>query len=143
MENVDPPLSLQTPMLLVKPTIGLSTPQIFKALDLEKRSTADPKSILSEIASRATLSRELVVNDLEQPAFDTLPELRLLKERLEAEGDFDVVFMTGSGSTLVCVGSDTVPEFLSESQYSDLFVTPARLLTRDESSWYDKAAVYQ
>lgn len=29
-----------------------------------------------------------VVNDLEQPAFDTLPELAELKKRLQDEGDF-------------------------------------------------------
>ena len=42
VEGVEPPLPLTAKMCLVKPSIGLSTPTIFKALDLNKRSTADP-----------------------------------------------------------------------------------------------------
>ncbi len=90
--------------------------------------------------------------------------------------------MTGSGSTIVCIGSgalccqaagrgslyqlrhtciplgrlqrsplrqpttnlpaldpshaDDVPAFLQEPQYTDLFVTPARLITRQVGEWY-------
>ena len=45
MEDVDPPLPLDTPLLLVKPPVGLATPEIFKALDLSRRSTADPLQV--------------------------------------------------------------------------------------------------
>ena len=41
------PLPLSTPLLLVKPPVGLSTPAVFKALDLGARSTADPQQLLS------------------------------------------------------------------------------------------------
>lgn len=70
MENVTPPLPLDTPLLLVKPPIGLSTPEIFKALDLSRRSTADPKDVLQNMSSNRLLSQDLCINDLEQPAFD-------------------------------------------------------------------------
>ena len=46
-----PPLPLDTPLLLVKPPVGLSTPEIFKALDLDRRSTADPLDLLARLAS--------------------------------------------------------------------------------------------
>jgi len=67
-----------------------------------------------------------------------LPELRQLKERLMVESDarFSAVFMTGSGSTIVCVGSCEAPGFLQEEQYSDLFVRPARLIARAGDEWY-------
>ncbi len=69
-----PPLPLSTPLLLVKPPVGLSTPRIFKSLDLEARSTADPRQLLASMAAAgqagAGLPQELCVNDLEQPAFD-------------------------------------------------------------------------
>ena len=45
MEDVPPPLPLDLPLLLVKPPVGLSTPEIFKALDLSKRSAADPREV--------------------------------------------------------------------------------------------------
>ncbi len=69
MEDVAPPLPLDTKMLLVKPLVGLATPRIFKALDLGRRSSADPRQLLTDMG-RGAVKQELVVNDLEQPAFD-------------------------------------------------------------------------
>lgn len=137
VENIHPPIPLDTPLLLVKPPVGLSTPQIFKALDLDRRSTVDPKDILENLCTGDWKSPANYINDLEQPAFDCLPELKALKDRLVAEGDFESVFMTGSGSTIVGIGSDRVPPFLvEEPAYKDVFVSPARLLTRDGTMWY-------
>ena len=51
VEDVELPIPLDTPMLLVKPDIGLSTPAIFKALDLDGRSTEDPLDLLERIKS--------------------------------------------------------------------------------------------
>lgn len=123
VEPVGPPLPLplDTPLLLVKPPVGLSTPAIFKALDLGRRSAADPLDLLSALSSGGVAAlREASVNDLEQPAFDCLPELAAMKRRLQATGEgdgrgrpFDAVFMTGSGSTVVCVGSDSPPAWLA------------------------------
>lgn len=44
----------------------------------------------------------------------SLPELAALKARLQSEG-FGAVFMTGSGSTIVAVGSDIPPPFCKEA----------------------------
>lgn len=41
VEDVEPPLPLTTPILLVKPDVGLSTPQIFQALDLDGGDRGD------------------------------------------------------------------------------------------------------
>lgn len=138
VENVQPPIPLDTPLLLVKPPVGLSTPMIFKSLDLNRRSTADPLDLLSKMTQQGKITQDLCVNDLEQPAFDNLPELADLKQRLAAGGGdkFSAVFMTGSGSTIVCVGDDTAPQFLSDEQYKELFVSPARLITRQTGQWY-------
>lgn len=46
VEDVDPPLRLDTPLLLVKPPVGLSTPAVFRALDLNRRSQAEPLQVL-------------------------------------------------------------------------------------------------
>jgi len=143
VENVPPPLSLATPMLLVKPSYGCSTPAIFKALDLDSRSTADPQDLLDRITKGA--SEEVCVNDLEAPAFSVVPELARLKKRLQAalRNKCDAVFMSGSGSTIVCMGSDEVPGFLyDEDGYEDVFISPARLLTRQPGEWYQPAEGY-
>jgi 4-diphosphocytidyl-2-C-methyl-D-erythritol kinase len=141
VEDVAPPLPLDTRLLLVKPPIGLSTPAIFKALDLGRRSAAEPRGLLEGLAAAGRLSDALCVNDLEQPAFDTLPDLAALKAKLAAAAGaggrpFDAVFMTGSGSTIVCAGSDAAPGFLSGPEYKEVFVSPARLIVRRPGEWY-------
>ncbi len=52
----------------------------------------------------------------------SLPELAALKARLQGEGrsqspGLGAVFMTGSGSTIVGVGSDVPPAFLADPSY--------------------------
>ncbi|KXZ51075.1 hypothetical protein GPECTOR_14g6 [Gonium pectorale] len=144
VEDVAPPVPLDTPMLLVKPPVGLSTPRIFKSLDLGRRSTADPRNLLSAIAAKKGVDQAAAVNDLEQPAFDNLPELAALKQRLIESGHFRSVFMTGSGSTIVGFGSDQAPQFLAqEEQYKDLFITPARLITRKPGGWYEHSGLWK
>ena len=70
VENVEPPLPLDTPLLLVKPPICCSTPAIFKALDLDQRSNMDPLDLLRQLNEDPSQISSLCVNDLEQPAFD-------------------------------------------------------------------------
>nr|AJR27236.1 4-diphosphocytidyl-2-C-methyl-D-erythritol kinase [Haematococcus lacustris] len=155
VEDVAPPLPLTTPLLLVKPPVGLATPRIFKSLDLSRRSAADPLELLAGMtkagATGSPLPQALCVHDLEQPAFDNLPELKELKERLasspvgsspqDSPGGAEqqrpaAVFMTGSGSTIVSVGCDTPPAFLADPNYKDMFVSPARLIVRQPDQWY-------
>lgn len=50
--------------------MGLSTPEIFKALDLGRRSTADPRALLQQLGADGAATPATTVNDLEQPAFD-------------------------------------------------------------------------
>ena len=142
VEDVEPPIPLDTPMLLVKPDIGLSTPAIFKALDLDGRSTEDPLDLLERIKSEGCKD-DICVNDLEAPAFGKLPELLKLKERLRGAGTKGVssVFMSGSGSTIVQVGSDDVPEFVRED--AALFRSPARLITRKRGEWYKPSGLWK
>ena len=108
-------LPASPPLLLVKPSIGLSTPEIFRALDLGRASQQDPQQLLDGMLQHGPEQR-LCVNDLEQPAFDRqvsvavlcvpqacltwqcacrLPELCDLKARLQQSGAFSSVFMSG------------------------------------------------
>jgi 4-diphosphocytidyl-2-C-methyl-D-erythritol kinase len=135
VEDVEPPLDLATKMLLVKPPMGCSTPAIFKALDLDGRSKADPLELLKRIGVDGC-SETVCINDLEAPAFTVLPELAELKERLKAAtaDKKTVVFMSGSGSTIVIVGDDDVPAFVARDDA--LFKAPTRLITRKPGEWY-------
>ena len=55
----------------------------------------------------------------------------------------EVLLFTGSGSTLVCIGSDFQPTFLQEPDCRDLFVRPARLLAREADQWYQRSLIVQ
>lgn len=75
---------------------------VFQALDLDTRSTADPLDLL-DLHTKQESGTDKFVNDLEPPAFTCLPDLKALKERLVDYG-FDVVSMSGSGTSLFCMG---------------------------------------
>jgi hypothetical protein len=47
----------------------------------------------------------------------SLPELAELKQELISTGAFQAVFMTGSGSTVVGLGSDATPGLLLDDKY--------------------------
>lgn len=63
-------MPLDTPLLLVKPPMGLATPEIFKALDLSTCSKADPRQLLQHMTEAASMTQDMCVNDLERPAFN-------------------------------------------------------------------------
>eukprot|EP00793_Prasinoderma_coloniale_P005820 PRCOL_00004294-RA len=149
VEDVEPPLSLATPLLLVKPPESCPTPAIFKGLGLapgERPQGADPEELMARLRTEGA-SDELCVNDLEPPALDVVPRIRQIKEDLarmaEAEGrPYDAVFMSGSGSTVVAMGRDDAPEaFLLDPQNADLFISPTRLISREAGKWFEPADV--
>ena len=46
--------------------------------------------------------------------------------------------MTGSGSTMVGVGSDKAPSWMHERiVYQDVFCSPAKLIARQPGEWYE------
>ena len=89
---------------------------------------------MQKITSQGKCEDAICVNDLEAPAFSKLPELQALKDKLRGAGTTGVssVFKSGSGSTIVQVGSDVVPEFVREDEA--LFRSPARLISGSEGS---------
>ena len=139
VEDVESPLPLSTPLLLVKPNLGLSTPQIFKALDLAGLSKLDPLALMEGI-KKDGCSFDICVNDLEAPAFSELPELLELKNKLVEACSETVVFMSGSGSTIVVVGNDAVPKFVADDP--DLFKAQTRLITRKKGEWFAPSTEY-
>jgi len=99
------PVKSDQVIYLVKPRYGLSTPKVFKALDLDACSKREPKELLRTFQQRGTDHGEWV-NDLEKPAFAVCPELGELKAFLASGGGFgfDAVMMSGSGTTIFCLG---------------------------------------
>lgn len=118
---------------------------VFKALDLDSRSTADPSQLLEYHMAGKEGEEDMYVNDLEPPAFACIPELRTLKDRLGGLG-FDVVSMSGSGTSLFCIGEPTNlsegeawPECITKEDGSFPFpvrVFKTKFIQREEGAWY-------
>ncbi|MCO5580050.1 hypothetical protein L7F22_033916 [Adiantum nelumboides] len=135
-----PPLPLDMPIVLIKPKEECSTAEVYKHFQLDQASSVDPRKLLEEILSNG-ISQDLCINDLESPAFNVLPSLKALKERIaiSSRGRYQAVFMSGSGSTLVGVGDSEAPQFIyEEDEYRDVFTTEACFLTRKENEWYQQ-----
>ncbi|GMQ00976.1 hypothetical protein CsSME_00047802 [Camellia sinensis var. sinensis] len=112
-------------MVLIKPPQACSTAEVYKRLRLDQTSKIDPSTLLEKI-SRNGISQDVCVNDLEPPAFEVLPSLKRLKQRFVAasRGQYDAVFMSGSGSTIVGIGSPDPPQFVyDDDEYKDVFLS--------------------
>ncbi|KAF3454076.1 hypothetical protein FNV43_RR04523 [Rhamnella rubrinervis] len=138
VQNIAPPVPLDIPMVLIKPPQACSTAEVYKRLRLDNTSKVDPLALLEKISSNG-ITQDVCVNDLEPPAFQVLPSLKRLKQRLIAasRGQYDAVFMSGSGSTIVGIGSPDPPQFIyDDDEFKDVFLSEANFLTRDKNQWY-------
>lgn len=106
---------------ICKPAMGLSTPEVFRTLDLAKLSKEDPEILLDGFLS----GNGLMINDLEAPAFFLMPLLKAFKLSLEG---FEKCMMTGSGSAFVCIGEGNAPP-------CD-FYAQAQSIYRSSNGWY-------
>ncbi|RVW28193.1 4-diphosphocytidyl-2-C-methyl-D-erythritol kinase, chloroplastic/chromoplastic [Vitis vinifera] len=99
VEDISLPIPLDIPMVLVKPPQACSTAEVYKHLRLDQTSKVDPITLLEKI-SKNGISQDVCINDLEPPAFEVLPSLKRLKQRIIAasRGQYDAVFMSGSCS---------------------------------------------
>jgi 4-diphosphocytidyl-2-C-methyl-D-erythritol kinase len=114
------------PLWIVKPSQGLSTPEIYSRLNF----TGSLPENLFEKDLEIFLSGSLpYFNDLEKAAFEVKPELKILKNQL-LEAGFETVLMSGSGSAFFCFGEGILPS------NPDLTVFPVHFMNRNLWSWY-------
>lgn len=136
VEPIDTPFSSVERITLVKPSNGLSTGQIFASLGLaagEELHGRDPRELLQQIQSTG-MDGALCVNDLESPAFKALPALADIKHRLQETTSSDAVFMSGSGSTMVCWGISTAPDWVVND--ANMFHATCSPVSRTIGDWY-------
>uniref|UniRef100_M4D6D1 4-(cytidine 5'-diphospho)-2-C-methyl-D-erythritol kinase n=1 Tax=Brassica campestris TaxID=3711 RepID=M4D6D1_BRACM len=111
-------------------------------LRLDQTSNVDPLTLLENVTNNG-VSQSICVNDLELPAFQVLPSLKRLKQRVIASGrgEYDAVFMSGSGSTIVGIGSPDPPQFIyDDEEYKKVFLSEANFMTREANEWYKEPA---
>lgn len=110
---------------IAKPENGLSTPEVYGALELDQLEKRNPKQALLSHQSNTPL----FFNDLEAAAFALMPELQKIKNALKELG-FTDVHMTGSGTAFFCFGDVVDPKLPNATFY------PACFLQRSDESWY-------
>jgi len=142
MEPIDPPLAPGTKLCIVKPDIGLSTPSVFKALEYDKLSTLDPDETLlpSFLKGIDQVPDEYYVNDLEPPAFKCVPQLQELKTELQKVEGFDHVMMSGSGTSIFCLGEPSdrkafEKEFGGRDGVQVFF---SEFISREDGTWFEE-----
>jgi len=100
------PFANETLIHVFKPSEGLSTAMVFKALDLTKVSKIAPESLLDCFEANGPIKAAedgRLVNDLEPPAFACAPILKALKQRIQQIRVYKGVMMSGSGTSVYAV----------------------------------------
>jgi 4-diphosphocytidyl-2-C-methyl-D-erythritol kinase len=142
MDPIDPPLPAGTKVCIVKPDIGLSTPSVFKALEYDKLSTVDADKVLlpTFLKGIETVPDEMFINDLEYPAFKCVPELKALKEELQNVAGFDHVMMSGSGTSIFCMGEPTDLDSFKKNfvERDNIQVFFSEFINRPDGIWFEQ-----
>lgn len=110
---------------VVKPPQGTSTPQVYKCLELDKLNYRDPLIALESFAT----ADPHYFNDLEEAAYQVMPDLKTIKAELIAAG-FNAI-LSGSGSSFFCWGRGEIP------QLKGCEAVQVKTLKREPTSWYE------
>lgn len=113
------------PVILAKCEAGISTKQAFEGLDTQKRERLDIDIVQDAVRKKDLgLLYQTMVNAFEPLAFEMLPEVGALKEKMLDAGLVRVM-MSGSGSCLMgfCVDEDVREQaYQTLKENPDLFV---------------------
>jgi 4-diphosphocytidyl-2-C-methyl-D-erythritol kinase len=88
----------------------------------------------------ADVPDELFINDLEPPAFKCVPELKALKEELLQVEGFNHVMMSGSGTSIFCLG-EPLDRKAFEQEFGNrdnLQVFFSEFISRPEGEWFER-----
>lgn len=115
---------------IVKSLPGLSTPEVYRRLQLSKLRQKAPRSVLESFLIR----KPIYFNDLEAAASELLPELTTLKKHLQSLG-FKDVWLAGSGSSVIGI---EIPGRSFSIEGS--FVRRCLPIYRSPQGWYEFSA---
>ena len=94
-------------VLIVKPQSGCSTKEVFAIADKKEYKYVDIDTVVKALKEGDDdLLAESIGNSLEEAASSLVPEILQIKETLKAAG-FKIVLMSGSGSTVFALSTDT------------------------------------
>ena len=92
--------------LIVKPTSGCSTKEVFAIADKKEYNPVDIETVIKALKEGDDdLLAESIGNSLEEAAISLVPEIAQIKEALKAAG-LKIVLMSGSGSSVFALSTD-------------------------------------
>lgn len=93
-------------VLIVKPSLGCSTKEVFAIADKKEYKYVDIDSVVKALKEGDDdLLAEVMGNSLEEAASSLVPEIQEIKATLKEAG-FKLVLMSGSGSTVFALSTD-------------------------------------
>lgn len=96
-------------VILVKPTTGCSTKEVFAIADSKEYKHPDIENVIKALKEGDDeLLAKSVGNSLEDAASSLVPEILQIKETLKSHG-LKIVLMSGSGSTVFALSTDVKP----------------------------------
>jgi 4-diphosphocytidyl-2-C-methyl-D-erythritol kinase len=105
-------------VLIVKPEEGLATKAVYAQYDLLEKNHVAVEDVVHALAlgDNAMLARAMG-NALEHPAFSLCEEVEKIKKSLQNDG-FDMVLMSGSGSSVFVLSENSRKMLQAETKYS-------------------------
>lgn len=110
------PIKMKNPFfcLIIKPTKGLSTKDVYEACDNFPREEIDTAKVIEGLAvGDESLISKYKGNDLQAPAISMVPEIQGVLDKLKSLG-FIIYGMTGSGSS--CYGLTMNHKLIREAE---------------------------
>lgn len=93
-------------VVLVKPSLGLSTKFVFEESDKEPYDHGNVQDVINALKTgNDELLAKSMFNGLEKTSIRLVPEIQAVKDRLKKEG-FKMVLMSGSGSCVFALTDD-------------------------------------
>ncbi len=118
-------------VLLVKPQMGVSTKDAYQTLNIDACDHCESEKVIQKLKENDLQGiHQFLKNSLEYSAFKLVPSLKQLKQTIQKQG-FDIVLMSGSGSTIFAISDD---EKIVDQAYQhfkkdqDLFVCKTKFL---------------
>ena len=117
--------------LIVKPTEGCSTKEVFAIADKEPYEPVDIDNVIKALKDGDDdLLAASIGNSLEKSAMQLVPEIKQIKETLKSYG-FKIVLMSGSGSTVFALSTDATLIKKAARQLEDkYFVEETRVIKK-------------
>ena len=117
--------------LIVKPTEGCSTKEVFAIADKEPYEPVDIDNVIKALKDGDDdLLAASIGNSLEKAAMQLVPEIKQIKETLKNFG-FKIVLMSGSGSTVFALSTDATLIKKAARQLEDkYFVEETRVIKK-------------